>query len=126
MAKRGRKPNKRTVSKKRTSDKNIQVVVMIIISILLAALIYGKTGSIGKNLSPILGGIMGWIKFIIPIGMFTISISYACDKRELLGSKVIELLIFVMCICTILSVYQISNHNLNIKDGMSKIISDSY
>ena len=126
MAKRGRKPTKRQASKRRASDKNVQVVVMMVISILLAVLIYGKTGSIGKNLSPILGGIMGWIKFIIPIGMFIISIAFACDKKELLGSKVIELLIFTVCICTILSVYQISNQSLNIKDSMSKILSDSY
>ena len=47
---------------------------MFLISILLAILIYTKSGYIGEHLSPILGGIMGAIKYIIPIGMLFIAI----------------------------------------------------
>ena len=126
-AKRGRKPTKRRNSvAKKTSSKNTGVLIMIIISILLGVLIYNQTGSIGKTLSPTLGGIMGWIKFIIPIGIFITAIAYACDKKELLSSKMFELIVFLVCICTILSIYQISEKKLNIKDGISQIISGAY
>ncbi len=127
MAKRGRKPTKNKKYVKRTNqDKNIHVVVLIIVSILLGVLIYQKTGYIGKNLSPILGGIMGWIKFIVPIGVFVIAIAYACDKKEFLSSKMIQLVIFLICICTVLSIYQISEQNLNLKNNIAKTISESY
>lgn len=127
MAKRGRKPGKRkTNTNAKSSDKNLHVVIMIIVSILLGVLIYQKTGYVGQRLSPVLGGIMGWIKYIIPLGLFVIAIVYACDKKEFLSSKMFELIVFLVCICTILSIYQISEKNLNIKDSMSKILSDSY
>ena len=126
-AKRGRKPTKRRNSvAKKTSSKNTGVLIMIIISILLGVLIYNQTGSIGKTLSPTLGGIMGWIKFIIPIGLFITAIAYACDKKDFLSSKMFEFIVFIVCICTILSIYQISEKTLDIKDSMSQIISESY
>ena len=66
MAKRGRR------AKKSKFDINVAVVFLFLISILLAILIYTKSGYIGEHLSPILGGIMGAIKYIIPIGTFLI------------------------------------------------------
>ena len=68
LAKRGRR------TKKSKLDINVAVVFMFLISILLAILIYTKSGYIGEHLSPILGGIMGVIKYIIPIGTFLIAI----------------------------------------------------
>ena len=56
--------------KKNKTILNIQVVALIVASILLGILIYTKSGYIGENLSPILGGIMGWIKYIIPVRNF--------------------------------------------------------
>ena len=55
MAKRGRKP-KHTVSRQKSNQlgKEIQVVILIVISIVLGVLIYSKTGYIGENLSPFL------------------------------------------------------------------------
>ena len=58
MAKRGRK-------KKNKIDINIAVVALVLLSILLMILIYTKSGSIGETLSPMLGGIMGFIKYIL-------------------------------------------------------------
>ena len=77
MAKRGRKPGSKNKKSSNNASKNIYVVILIILSILLAVLIYGKTGYIGEHLSPILGGIIGWIKYLIPIGVFVIAISMA-------------------------------------------------
>ena len=101
MAKRGRKTgskNKKSIN----TRKNVHVVILIILSILSAVLIFGKTGYLGENLSPILGGIIGWIKFLIPIGVFAIAISTACDRTELASRKVIQLFVFLVCICPVI------------------------
>ena len=50
---------------------------MIITSLLLCVLIYAQSGWIGEHLSPVLGGIMGWIKYIIPIGTLAMAIKIA-------------------------------------------------
>ena len=125
MAKRGRKPGSKN-KKNNCVNKNIQVVMLIILSILLAVLIYGKTGYIGETLSPILGGIIGWIEFIIPIGMFVIAISLACDKKDFVSVKIFQLLIFLMCISAIFSIYQISENIINLKDDLSDNIKIAY
>ena len=44
-------------------------------------LIYAETGSMGEILSPVLGGIVGMIKYVIPLGMIGLSISLV--KNEL-------------------------------------------
>ena len=68
MAKRGRKKQQPKVS------IDVAVVVMLLLSILLAVLIYTKSGFLGEHLSPALGGVMGFIKYIIPVGTFAIAI----------------------------------------------------
>jgi len=44
----------RRKSKKNEADINIKVVLLIVISIILAILIYTKSGYIGENLTPVL------------------------------------------------------------------------
>ena len=80
---RGRRATKKNSStsnkrrKKNNVDKNLAVVVMIVVSILLAVLIYTKSGWMGEHLSPTLGGLMGWMKYILPIGTFILAIYIA-------------------------------------------------
>ncbi len=120
----------RTTKKKKKQQKgidiNIAVVLMIIVSILLGVLIYCKSGYIGQTLSPILGGIMGPIKYIIPVGMFIIAIYITYQDREYLFSKLIQFGIFLLCIATILSVSQISKGNINIQSEVTQMATDGY
>ena len=125
MAKRGRKPGSKN-KKNNNTRKNIHVVILLILSVLLAVLIYGKTGYIGEHLSPILGGIIGWIKFIIPIGVFAIAISTACDKTELASKKILELFIFLVGVSAIFSIYQVSEGTIDLKNSISSNIETSY
>ena len=117
---------KRGKKKKNTIDINIAVVGMILISILLAVLIYTKSGYIGEHLSPMLGGIMGGIKYIIPIGTFLIAIYMTQQDKDYLFSKLVQYGIFLLCIATALSVFQISKGNININNDFSKIVQDGY
>jgi len=125
LAKRGRKPgskNKKNISNR----KNIYVVVLMVLSVLSGVLIYGQTGYLGEKLSPVLGGIIGWIKFVIPIGIFAIAISTALDQRNVVRSKLFELIIFFVCISAIFSIYQIFDNEIDLKDGLSKNIKVAY
>ncbi len=121
-AKRGRK--KTTASKPRI---NIDIVVVgcIITGILLAVLIYTKSGFLGETLSPWLGGIMGTIKYIIPIGIFAIGIYLAYNGKERLGIKLFQYIIFLLCIATIMSVFEISMGNINISSGTENAIEQA-
>ena len=121
MAKRGRK--KQTKVK---SNIDLTVVIMLLVSVLIAVLIYTKSGFLGEHLSPALGGIMGSIKYIIPIGTFAIAIYMAYDKEKYIGTKLMQYVIFLVCIATILSVFQISAGNINQTKEMKEIVNQSY
>ena len=113
--------------KKNQVDKNVAVVVLVLVSILLMLLIYTKSGNMGQFLSPLLGGIMGFIKYIIPIGTLLIAVYMAHNDREYMMGKLVQYTIFLICISAMLSVFQVSNGNLQIENKeFSDILEDAY
>lgn len=108
------KRRKRT--KKKSFDLDIAVILMIVISILLMVIIYGEKGSIGKILSPILGGIIGPIKYVIPIGFIAIAIIVAKEGENYAISKTIQYIIFLGCIASILTIYQVSQKAIDVEN----------
>ena len=118
--------SKRTSSKRKKTDKNLQFLILTILSVLLGVLIYVKSGYIGKNLSPILGGVMGVIKYIVPVGTFLIGISLLHEDKDYLKSKLIQYIIVIMCICSIMTISQVKSRELNMNDDLSDIINTAY
>lgn len=117
MAKRGRKKKSNKI------DANIAVVVLVLLSILLMILIYTKSGSLGAELSPMLGGIMGFIKYIIPIGLLLIAIYMTHNDKEYITHKLIQYGIFLVCIATMLSLFQC---NIDVNKEFSDVMQDCY
>ena len=115
-------------AKKKTPKISIDVAVvaLIILSILLAVLIYTNSGYIGEHLSPILGGVMGFTKYILPIGIFAIAIYLSLDDKEYVYSKLIQYAIFLIAIATVMSIYQISCDAIHINQGFNEAIKESY
>ena len=121
-AKRGRK-------KKRTGkiDTNIAVVVLVLLSILLMILIYTKSGSIGAELSPKLGGLVGFIKYIIPIALLIVAISIAHDDKYYITHKLMQYGIFLVCIAAMLTIFQGHiGQDIQNKKAFSDIIADCF
>ena len=54
-------------SKANVVDIDLAVISMVVVGILLFVMIYAETGTIGAFIGPLLGGIIGKIKYIIPI-----------------------------------------------------------
>ena len=122
-SKRGRK--RQTRRKKVNVD--VAVVSMILTSIILGILIYMKTGFIGEYLSPALGGIMGVIKYVVPIGIFAIAIYIACNQeKQYISTKLLQYCMLLVCIAIMLSVFQISAGNINISKDVNQIVEEAY
>ena len=120
-------PRGRRSKKKNRSIIDLQVVTLIIASILLGVLIYTKSGYIGEHLSPILGGIMGWIKYIIPIGTFAIAIFLASDEdKESFTKKIMQYAILLLCVTTVMTVIQVAQGKLDITKGFEDVVIDAY
>ena len=121
MAKR-RKNSRRS----KTNKVDIQIVILFVISILLAILIYTKSGVLGENLSPVLGGMIGWMKYIIPIGTFIIAIYLVYDDKSYLNNKLIKYVLFLLCISLIMCEYQFITGGLEKEGEFWNIVKESY
>ncbi len=120
MAKRGRK-------KKKETNLNLLVAGLIMSSIVLGVLIYTNSGTIGEFLSPFLGGIMGYVKYILPIGVFAMAIYIAYQGENNWGAKIIQFSIMLLAIAVIMNVYQISKGNIAFEgEEFQNIVKASY
>ena len=114
---------------KRAKKKSIDlgVIVTIIFSILITVLIYTESGYVGVALSDFFGGMLGMIKYVLPIGSFAVAIKMACkDDDDYISSKIFQYTLLLIFVAVILSVYQIYNDTININQNISEIVKDAY
>ncbi len=120
---RGRKSKKKQEQKK----LNITVAILIVLSILLAVLIYTKSGYLGQTLSPALGGVLGYIKYLVPIALFAFSLYIAYDKdTKYYLPKIFMFALILVLIDVIFSCFQISKGNIDISKSMDSILKQAY
>ncbi len=117
---------KRRKKKSQVMRKDITVVILLVLSVLFAILIYGSAGTIGKTINPILGGLIGYIKYILPLATFAVAIYIACDDKKYIVSKLVQCAVFLICIAVILTTYQISKGNITVENGFSNSLKESY
>ena len=126
MAKRKSSKKGKKNTKKTASNIDLAVVALIVISILLGVLIYTKSGVIGVKLNEILGGMMGIIKYVLPIGIFAMAIKLAINDDEYLSSKLAQCAILLISFAVLMCVYQVNVGNLTIDKSLSEVVKDSY
>ena len=127
MAKRKTKRKNNKKAKKRASNIDLAIVALIILSILLCVLIYGKSGIVGIKLNEILGGMMGIIKYILPIGTFAVGIKMALDDDEYLTSKLTQYAVLLISIAILMSAWEINSGEMTVLDkNMNTIVKDAY
>ena len=120
---RGRKSKKKQEQKK----LNITVAILIVLSILLAVLIYTKSGYLGQTLSPALGGVLGYIKYLVPVALFAFSLYIAYDKdTKYYLPKIFMFVCILVLIYVIFSCYQISKGNIDISATTDTILKQAY
>lgn len=120
------KRNTSRTNKKTASKIDMAVVILIVLSIFLGVLIYTKSGTVGIKLSEILGGIMGIIRYILPVGIFAIAIKMACDDRDVLNSKLLQYTVFLLSAMVIMSTLQISSGEITANKELEQVVKDAY
>ncbi len=126
MGKKRKKVATKRQKKKNSSNIDLAVISCFVIALLLIILIYGETGTMGQILSPVLGGIIGIIKYVIPLGMIGISISLAKNDKDYLFSKICQYFIFLSCIAAMMSIFQVSKGNLSMEMEFSDALERAY
>ena len=122
----GKRKYTKNTRKKSGINIDLAVIGLFIVSILLFILIYGEKGAIGEILSPALGGIIGFIKYLIPIGFMALAVCIAKDDRGYVTSKLVQFAIMLSCIAAIMSIYQISKGVLSLDLEFTDLIEAAY
>ena len=130
MAKRKRKYTKRNINnnlRRNNDETNFAVIGTIIFSVLLAVLLYTNSGAIGQKLNEILGGLIGVLRYILPIGSFALAIKMAVeDEEDFVAKRLVQYAILIICIAIIMSVHQISTGAIQTTGDMSQIMKKAY
>ena len=118
---------RRYKKKKKTASKaDVTVITLIVLSILLAVLVYTKSGVVGLKLNEILGGMFGIMQYVLPIGIFALGIKLASEENEDLTPKLIQYTITIVSLSVMFSVLQMSSGELAISKELSETVKDAY
>ena len=131
MAGRKRKYNKRksnyNTKNSKNNDMNFMVIGTIIFSFLLAVLLYLNSGAVGQKLNEVFGGLIGILRYVLPIGSFAIAIKMAVqDEEDYVTKRLVQYAILIICIAIIMSIHQISKGAIQITGDMSQILKKAY
>ncbi len=115
-------------TRKKAQRQNINLVVIgiIVFSVVLAALLYTNSGIVGQKLNEILGGMLGIVRYILPIGTFLAAIKIARSDEYDISGKLIQYTLLLICISVIMSIIQIWNGNIEIVEDMSQNLKKAY
>ena len=89
----GRRKKRVTKKAKNGYGKDVISLSLLVLTVLLFILIYGESGSLGKILSPTLGGIIGIIKYIIPFATMATAVCLVREDKNYISSKLIQLIL---------------------------------
>ena len=118
MAKRGRK--------KKRDNANISIITIVIFSVLLGVLIYNQSGIMGQQISSILSGVMGFIKYIVPIGTFLIAIYKLCNKKEDAYIKLFQYALLLVCVAIFMHIVYLPKDVEQFSNGFLDTVTRAY
>ena len=128
----GRKKKRSTSKQTKRKNKNtfdfdfVAVIALIVLGILSFLIIYAQSGTAGQILSPALGGILGGIKYVIPFGILGVAFAVYREDGKYVKTKLLQALVFLGCIASVFTIYQISINNIDITKGYETVIEASY
>ena len=115
-----------TRARKQASKLDLAIIVLMMLSLLLGVLIYTKSGVIGLKLNEILGGMIGIIQYVLPIGIFAIAIKLACNGKDEITAKLVQYGVLLISLSIVFSVFQISSGELQSNKELSEVVKDAY
>ena len=122
-----KRKKKATVSKKKTSlSPEMVIIIMIIVGIMSGVIIYTGAGQVGAVLSPLFGGLLGIIKYVIPVGIIVAALSLMREDSDYVTTKLTQFIIFIVCISVVMHVNQFSKSAVAGNATFEEIVNEAY
>lgn len=123
----GRKRKKKTPAKSFSSiSPEMAIILMLLIGVMLGVLIYTGAGQVGAFLSPLFGGLVGIIKYVIPVGIIVTALSLIREESSYVTTKLTQFIIFIICITTMMHINQFSKMNIANNATFDEIVNEAY
>lgn len=122
--KRGRKSN--NSKNKKVSKLDLTFMFMLIITVLLFIMVYGFKGPLHQNLDPILSGIFGPIKYLLPFGSLVLSIIILRENKNERITKMLEFFLIFSLLSSLFSIYYISTGEIQRNGEFDKMLQQGY
>ena len=123
---RKRQQNKRQEKNKNMSNIDLTFMVMVFITILLFIIVYGQSGDLSKLLDPMIGGIFGPVKYILPIGSAIMCLIISQENRKTKMMKIWQYFGIISLLSSLFTVYDLSNGKISKVATLSEILSQAY
>ena len=112
--------------KKSVSKVDITLMVLILFTLVISIVIYGKGGDLHRILDPVISGIFGPIKYIIPVGSFLLCVSIFKEDKKKHFNSILKYSIIIILIASLFSMYHIGKGDIPIAGKFDNILDIGY
>ena len=112
--------------KKSVSKVDITLMVLILFTLIISIVIYGKGGDLHRILDPVISGIFGPIKYIIPVGSFLLCVSIFKEDKKKHFNSILKYSIIIILIASLFSMYHIGKGDIPIAGKFDNILDIGY
>ena len=112
--------------KKSVSKVDITLMVLILFTLVISIVIYGKGGDLHRILDPVISGIFGPIKYIIPVGSFLLCVSIFKEDKKKHFNSILKYSIIIILIASLFSMYHIGKGDIPTNGKFENILDIGY
>ena len=121
----------KNTSSKQSSASNAKgsvskVDLTLMVLILFTLVIYGKGGDLHRILDPVISGIFGPIKYIIPVGSFLLCVSIFKEDKKKHFNSILKYSIIIILIASLFSMYHIGKGDIPTNGKFENILDIGY
>ena len=108
------------------SKVDITLMVLILFTLVISIVIYGKGGDLHRILDPVISGIFGPIKYIIPVGSFLLCVSIFKEDKKKHFNSILKYSIIIILIASLFSMYHIGKGDIPTNGRFENILDIGY
>ena len=113
-------------SKKSVSKVDVTLMLLIVFTVIISIVIYGKGGDLHRILDPVISGIFGPIKYIIPVGSFLLCVSIFKEDKKKHFNSILKYSIIIILIASLFSMYHIGKGDIPTNGRFENILDIGY
>ena len=113
-------------SKKSVSKVDVTLMLLIVFTVIISIVIYGKGGDLHRILDPVISGIFGPIKYIIPVGSFLLCVSIFKEDKKKHFNSILKYSIIIILIASLFSMYHIGKGDIPTNGKFENILDIGY